>query len=170
MIELKVDDREIVTALEKLAAKGQNLRSAMLAISMNMRDAVKQRFIEGPATWKKLATSTVKRYEKKGWSTQPMLNRNSGGLFPSIVPDNSGTTATVGTNNIYAAVHHFGKTINRPERQQVIHFKQEVRGKITRATRNAQGKLQGGDKFSKAKGSRYVSQTIILYHQLTENY
>ncbi len=170
MIELKVDDREIVTALEKLAAKGQNLRPAMLAISHDMRDAVKQRFIEGPATWKKLAKSTVKRYEKKGWSTQPTLNRNSGGLFPSIVPDNSGSTATVGTNKIYAAVHHFGKTINRPERQQVIHFKQEVRGKITRATRNAQGKLQGGDKFSKAKGSRYVSQTIILYHQLTENY
>ena len=166
MIELKVDDQQIIKALEGMSAKLRNLRPAMTEISHDMLDAVCQRFDEGPSRWARLAKSTVKRYEKKGYSTSPTLNRTAGGLFPSISPDSSNDSATVGTNKKYAAIHHFGGTIKRPERQQVIHFRQQVRGKITRATRNEQGHLSGGDLFSKAKRGHYAMKVTVGGHTI----
>jgi phage virion morphogenesis protein len=106
LITAKIDDREILKALDKLKARARNLRPVMGEIAADMLDAVQENFAkEGrPGRWK-----PSKRAKKEGGQTLQQSRR----LLNSITADSDNQAARVGTNVEYAAIHHFGGTVIR---------------------------------------------------------
>lgn len=142
LITLKIDDRTIDSHLARLIAKGGNLRPVMREISHDMRDAVLENVErEGrPSPWKK-----SRRAAKQGGKTLQHTRR----LMKSITPASSSDAASVGTNLVYAAIHHFGGPIRFKGRERIMNFKQVRRGKMT-FSRPGQG-----DRFAKAGKAHY---------------
>lgn len=138
MVEVKIDDREIREVLDRMAAKTRDASPFMRDAAAIMKSAVQENFIkEGrPERWKQ-----SKRARKEGGQTL----RDTGRLFRSIKEQSTGTSAIVGTNVRYAAIHHFGGKIKHPARERVLHFTQARRGKMT----------PGGDRFAKAGKAKY---------------
>lgn len=120
MIDIRVDDREITSRLERLARKGSDLTPVMREISGDMLDAVQENFDkEGrPRRWPELSPAYRRRLAKKG-KTGKMLNRTSGGLYHSIHAGYDSSSATVGTNKAYAAIHHFGGRAGRGKKAEI---------------------------------------------------
>lgn len=112
MIDVKVDDREVTSHLERLARKVRDLSPIMREISEDMLDAVQENFDkEGrPGRWPELSPSYKRWLTRKG-KTGKMLNRSAAGLYHSITSRSDADSAMVGTNKKYAAIHHFGGTV-----------------------------------------------------------
>ena len=109
MIEIKVDDRQVQAMLKKLSAKVSDLKPAMRAISQIMLDAVEENFEQGGRPkWTPLAPGTIAERLRKGTWPGQILVRSAGGLAASISAHYDATSATVGTNKPYAAIHQFG--------------------------------------------------------------
>jgi phage virion morphogenesis protein len=109
VIEIKVDDRQVQSMLKKLAAKASDLKPAMRAISQIMLDAVEENFEQGGRPkWTPLAPGTIAERLRKGTWPGQILVRSAGGLAASISASYDATSATVGTNKPYAAIHQFG--------------------------------------------------------------
>lgn len=98
MIEIKVNnEQEIIKLLTKLADAASKTAPLMRILSGTMQSAVDQNFEAGgrPA-WLGLT-------HREG---KPLTN--TGTLRNSIQPYSDNNTATVGTDLVYAAIHHFG--------------------------------------------------------------
>ena len=109
MIEIKVDDRQVQSMLKKLVAQASDLKPAMRAISQIMFDAVEENFAQGGRPkWTPLAPGTIAERMRKGTWPGQILVRSAGGLAASISAHYDATSATVGTNKPYAAIHQFG--------------------------------------------------------------
>jgi phage virion morphogenesis protein len=109
VIEIKVDDRQVQAMLKKLAAKASDLKPAMRAISQIMLDAVEENFEQGGRPkWTPLSPGTIAERLRKGTWPGQILVRSAGGLAASISASYDATSATVGTNKPYAAIHQFG--------------------------------------------------------------
>lgn len=109
MIEIKVDDKEVIGALNRLLEAGGDLTPAMRAISEALVDASARAFDQeqDPATgvpWKALSAVTV---ALRGGDARPILQR-SGQLAASVQADYGRDFAAAGTNKEYAATHQFG--------------------------------------------------------------
>ncbi len=65
-IEIKVDDKNVVSLLNKLSKKVENMTPAMRIIAGMEENFVK----EGRPKWTPLAQATIKQREKKGWAGQ----------------------------------------------------------------------------------------------------
>lgn len=133
MIEVRIDDAEVATALFRLRAKLGNLRPEMRAVGELIRADIGERFSEqrGPdgAPWKPLTMAAIvsraRRHASAGYAKRraKTLARfasgakallDTGALRNSIAV--SGVTdaeVTVGTNLAYAAIHHFGGKAGR---------------------------------------------------------
>jgi phage virion morphogenesis protein len=104
MIEVKVDDKAVLTALARVAAGAAHPAPLMTRIAGIMLDAVEENFAqEGRPKWLGLKPGSV----KKGRGPAKIL-QNTGRMAASIVHRASDTEAVVGTNVVYAAIHHFG--------------------------------------------------------------
>jgi len=64
--------------------------------------------------------------------THPKILRDTSRLKASITTRYSETTAEIGTNVIYAAIHQFGGDIDMPARSQQSYFKQHEDGTVGR--------------------------------------
>jgi phage gpG-like protein len=155
MVELKIDDRECLRVLDKIARKGRDASPLMVAIEGDMLDAVEENFRqEGRPKWADLRPRTKKAREKKGhWPGQ--ILQVKGILAKSVQGRHDSHSVIVGTNDKRAKLLHFGGEVAHGARERTLHFKQVNRGKITRAAQNEKGRLEGGDLFSKKKGSHY---------------
>lgn len=97
-----------IEIFSKLIQRLTNLSPLMREISEDMIDAVKENFEkEGRPKWKPLAKSTIAERRRLGYWPGKILQR-SGMLLRSIFKKYDNTSAVVGTNKIYAAVHQFG--------------------------------------------------------------
>lgn len=127
-IKLDLSTEALAAALAKLAAAGEDATPAMQRVGS---------FLE---------TDTLLRFERetgpdgRKWP-QSLRARHSGGqtltdtarLRQSIVSEATATSAAVGTNLVYAAIHQFGGTIKREARQQTIYHHYDKRsGELSR--------------------------------------
>lgn len=111
-IRLTVDDRRVRARLLALQSKLADPSPAMAEIAEVMLNGVQDRF--GSETdpeggrWKAHSAATVAR--RGGRAT---LLRERGRLIGSIHPASDRTSARVGTNLVYGAIHQFGGQAGR---------------------------------------------------------
>jgi phage virion morphogenesis protein len=78
--------------------------------------------------WAPLSPRTAKARVRGRQRGTAHILRQSNRLYQSLTAASDATTAQVGTNVEYAAIHQFGGDIEIPERQQRLTFK-KIRGK-----------------------------------------
>lgn len=103
MIEIKFDSAQVLSALSRLQRAAADASPVMAQIAGVMHDAVEENFAQqGRPKWAGLKLPVSKR------RSGGMILQDSGQLAASIVQASDATSATVGTNKIYAAIHQFG--------------------------------------------------------------
>lgn len=120
MIEIKINTQELENRLNEAAAKIGNTKPLMADLARIMHNAVMENFEAGgrPARWEPHKYPTL----RKGSG----ILQATGRLRNSITQTSTGSEAVVGTNVVYAAIHHFGgKTaahVIRPKRAKALRF------------------------------------------------
>ncbi len=104
-IEVKIDDRELQKAIQGFLARSGDLTPAMEVVGNIVRTSIVRNFEKGgrPKKWKKHGKQTEKRR-----GTGAHILRDEGHLMESIKPKAYRDRVVVGTNKVYAAIHHFG--------------------------------------------------------------
>ncbi|MBF0192098.1 MAG: phage virion morphogenesis protein [Magnetococcales bacterium] len=113
-IRIFIDERPIAALLTNLMERGADLSVPFLRIAGVMEDAVAENFEqEGrPERWTRLDDKTIEARRKQGVGGIKKL-QDTGRLAASITSTHDALSATMGTNTIYAAIHHFGGQAGR---------------------------------------------------------
>lgn len=103
----------VIDVLQQLLDKLGDLSDPMQRIAGVMEDATERAFDEeaSPVTgqpWPALSENYLKANPKRAGGK--ILQASAGGLAASIASDYGDSWAQVGSNKIYAAIHHFGGT------------------------------------------------------------
>lgn len=108
-IEIKLDNKEVLTRLQELASRGENLRPLMKNIAGIMETATEDNFKdEGrPDKWVDLSETTKKQRQKSGKYPGQIL-QVSGLLVSSVSTAYDNNSAVIGSNLAYAAIHQLG--------------------------------------------------------------
>ena len=108
-IEIKLDNKEVLTRLQELASRGENLRPLMKNIAGIMATATEDNFKdEGrPDKWVDLSETTKKQRQKIGKYPGQIL-QVSGQLVSSVSTAYDDNSAVIGSNLAYAAIHQLG--------------------------------------------------------------
>ena len=108
-IEIKIDNKEVLTLLQELASRGENLRPLMKNIAGIMATATEDNFKdEGrPDKWIDLSETTKKQRQKIGKYPGQIL-QVSGQLASSVSTAYDDNSAVIGSNLAYAAIHQLG--------------------------------------------------------------
>ena len=108
-IEIKLDNKEVLTRLQELASRGENLRPLMKNIAGIMSTATEDNFKdEGrPEKWVDLSETTKKQRQKIGKYPGQIL-QVSGQLASSVSTAYDDNSAVIGSNLAYAAIHQLG--------------------------------------------------------------
>jgi phage virion morphogenesis protein len=116
----KIDDREILRALDRLHSKSANLQPCLKNIGEHLVKSTQERFTaeEDPAgkKWAALKASTENR--KKN----PKILTESHQLRDSVVYAVRNNGLRVGTNKVYGAAHQFGidKDLHVPAHKRAV--------------------------------------------------
>lgn len=108
-IEIKIDNKEVLTRLQELASRGENLRPLMKNIAGIMATVTEDNFKdEGrPEKWVDLSETTKKQRQKIGKYPGQIL-QVSGQLALSVSTAYDDNSAVIGSNFAYAAIHQLG--------------------------------------------------------------
>lgn len=108
-IEIKIDNKEVLTRLQELASRGENLRPLMKNIAGIMATATEDNFKdEGrPDKWVDLSETTKKQRQKIGKYPGQIL-QVSGQLASSVSTAYDNNSAVIGSNLAYAAIQQLG--------------------------------------------------------------
>ena len=108
-IEIKIDNKEVLTRLQELASRGENLRPLMKNIAGIMATATEDNFKdEGrPDKWIDLSETRKKQRQKIGKYPGQIL-QVSGQLASSVSTAYDDNSAVIGSNLAYAAIHQLG--------------------------------------------------------------
>ena len=108
-IEIKLDNKEVLTRLQELASRGENLRPLMKNIAGIMSTATEDNFKdEGrPEKWVDLSETTKKQRQKIGKYPGQIL-QVLGQLASSVSTAYDNNSAVIGSNLAYAAIHQLG--------------------------------------------------------------
>ena len=108
-IEIKIDNKEVLTRLQELASRGENLRPLMKNIAGIMATATEDNFKdEGrPDKWIDLSETTKKQRQKISKYPGQIL-QVSGQLASSVSTAYDDNSAVIGSNLAYAAIHQLG--------------------------------------------------------------
>ena len=108
-IEIKIDNKEVLTRLQELASRGENLRPLMKNIAGIMSTATEDNFKdEGrPEKWVDLSETTKKQRQKIGKYPGQIL-QVSGQLASSVSTAYADNSAVIGSNLAYATIHQLG--------------------------------------------------------------
>lgn len=120
LVALKVDDRAVVSAFDRLAKFGQDQSVATARIAQQMLRSTEDNFAnEGRPKWAPMARSTR---AQRGAGAK--LLQKSGKLAASITPFSTSNTAGVGTNRKYA-IYQQNKTrphIIKPKNKKALYW------------------------------------------------
>lgn len=131
MIDIQIDDRQYEAAMARVRALMQDASPVTALIAGLMADAVEENFAQqGRPQWLGLNPKTLKRRREEA-GTGKILQR-SGRLASSVTPAHDATTARVGTNVVYAAIHQFGGTIQRHPMSGYVRLRKDRNGMIMR--------------------------------------
>lgn len=129
MIEIKIEADQVLSALDRLQRAAASASPVMAQIAGVMHDAVEENFAQqGRPKWAGLKPPVSKR------RSGGMILQDSGQLAASIEPGSDSSSAWVGTNKVYAAIHQFGgKTrahVILPRNKQALAFGGRVVKKV----------------------------------------
>lgn len=118
MIQIEFRASEVIAHLAELSTRIRNMTPLMRRIAGKLADAVEENFASEGAhlgrPWK-----PSRRALRQGGKTL----QDTGRLAASITTRHDATTAAVGTNVEYAAIHQFGGQIKRKARTQTLNFR-----------------------------------------------
>lgn len=107
-IEIKIDNKKVEKALLEIAQKTSNLRPLMKNVAGIMADSTEENFKEeGQPKWKDLSEKTKTARKKTGHYPGQIL-QVSGQLALSVTTQYDDTSAIIGSNKVYAAIHQLG--------------------------------------------------------------
>ncbi|MEW6314138.1 MAG: phage virion morphogenesis protein [Pseudomonadota bacterium] len=119
MYEIKVEDRGVMDALNRLLARVEDMAPVMREISETLYDETMQNFEdEGRPAWEVLKPSTIKQREKHGYWPGRILQRR-GELKAAVHPFYGADHAGVGVAKPYAAIHQFGGQAGRGHKTEI---------------------------------------------------
>jgi phage virion morphogenesis protein len=132
-LRIVIDDAEIMDALSQLQRAAQNPAKAMAEVAAALLQSTRRRFEAQTAPdgqkWQRLSPRTaaqrVGRKRKRGFDN---ILRRSNRLYKSITALADSTSATVGTNVLYASIHQQGGKIDIPAREQTLYMANRLRG------------------------------------------
>lgn len=176
-ITIEANDKASLAGLRLLARAAGDLRPAFEDIGEILVRSTAKRFEDqvGPdgQTWAPLSPAHLLFKQKKGYSPKILTMR--GRLRASIVAKAAPAELQVGTNVVYAAIQHFGGTIEKPERSGSLRLRTDAKGGLLR-----QGSLKGGmigpksalaskgAVFAKKGHKRFVERTFTAgAHEIT---
>lgn len=109
MFEIKIDDKTVMSALDRLAATAHNMSPVMSMIAQELKRQTEKNFAaEGRPKWLGLKPSTIAMRTKRGSWPGMMLRVSAGGLAVTITSSYDAMSATVGSNKKYAAMQQLG--------------------------------------------------------------
>lgn len=122
----RIDDREIIRALDRLQARARSLAPAFKNIGEVLLRSTQDRFSQqvdpDGRAWQKLKASTITSKALRGYSDK--ILRQRGYLADSIRYQADENGVRIGTNRIYGAIHQFGgKTrphVIRPKNKKAL--------------------------------------------------
>lgn len=107
-IEIKIDNKKVEKALLEIAQKTSKLRPLMKNIAGIMADSTEENFkVEGRPKWKDLSEKTKSARKKTGHYPGQIL-QVSGQLALSVTTQYDDSSAVIGSNKVYAAIHQLG--------------------------------------------------------------
>lgn len=107
-IEIKLDNKAVEEALLEVAQKASDLRPLMKNIAGIMADSTEENFkVEGRPKWKNLSEKTKTARKKTGHYPGQIL-QVSGQLALSVTTQYDDSSAVIGSNKVYAAIHQLG--------------------------------------------------------------
>lgn len=127
MFEIKIDSQAVMATLERLARSTHNASPLMASIATELHSQTEENFAaEGRPKWLGIKP-------RKGREGGQIL-QDTGQLVASISASSDASSATIGSNKVYAAIHQLGGQAGRGR-------------KVTISARpylpvDAQGKLQ----------------------------
>lgn len=128
---IEIDDARLSATLRRLYTTLQRPTRIMGMVAAMMHEAVEDNFAaEGRPKWLGLAPSTLKRRRREGGPGK--LLQRTGRLAASITRMSDATTARVGTNVVYAAIHQFGGQIERHPMSGYVRLRKDANGQIMR--------------------------------------
>lgn len=123
MIEITIDSTQARRELGLMMARVARPNKLMAGIAAELLSHTEDIFAaEGQPKWEELAASTIMQRARKGTWPGKILQVSTAGLAASIQTAHTDTTATIGSNKVYAAIQHLGgeagrnKTAKIPER------------------------------------------------------
>jgi phage virion morphogenesis protein len=118
-VTIKVDDSEVLAALQRLIDKGRDPAPMLSAIGLILAASTRERIKDekSPDGTPFAPLNPLYKKGKKG----PGILRESQTLFRTIVSQVEGNSVFVGTNRPHARVHQFGATI-RPKTAAALVF------------------------------------------------
>lgn len=147
MIDVKIDSKDVMSALERLAQAGQRMSPVMRAISTELLSQTEENFAaEGRPKWLGIKP-------RKGREGGKIL-QDTGQLAASISSSHDSTSATIGSNKVYAAIHQFGGTIQKAAQSRQVRHRTDAKGNLLR-TEHFGGK---GLVFAKDKHKRAITR------------
>ena len=119
-IEIKIDNKEVLTRLQELASRGENPRPLMKNIAGIMSTATEDNFKdEGrPEKWVDLSETTKKQRQKIGKYPGQIL-QVSGQLASSVSTAYDDNSAVIGSNLAYAAIHQLGGQAGKTQKTTI---------------------------------------------------
>lgn len=131
MRDLVIDASRFESVMGRILGLMRDATPLMALIAPLMHDAVEENFAqEGRPKWLGLSPKTQKR-RREDAGTGKILQR-SGRLAGSIAQAYDATSARVGTNVVYAAIHQFGGTIQRHPMSGYVRLRKGRDGMIMR--------------------------------------
>lgn len=123
MIKIQVNLTQLSQALDQLLNGLHDTTPLMHEVAFLMQDAVAENFEQGGRpTWAPKADGKASRLQR------------SGRLRTSITREFDKSSATVGTNVVYAAIHQFGGTTSphviRPRNKKALKFNGKIRRSV----------------------------------------
>jgi len=125
----------LAKSFERLGALASDFTPVMRRIAGRMLFSTQKRFLEhrGPGgfAWAALAPATIKRNPRR--APPAFILRDSNRLYTSLTVEEGGTisdatSAEVGTNVVYAAIHQFGGEIKRKAEKRTANFRLAAQG------------------------------------------
>ena len=111
MIEIKIDDKAVISVLDRLAATASKMSPVMSMISEELKSQTEKNFAaEGRPSWLGIKP-------RKGREGGHIL-QDTGKLAASISTSYNSNSATIGSNRVYAAIHQFGGVTHHAARSQ----------------------------------------------------
>ncbi len=119
MIQISMDSRDLERGLSQLLQNVQNRRPMMNAVATELQSMTEDNFDSeswGGQKWKqsKRAAKEETTAQRRGKTLQL-----SGQLAASITTQSGNNFARIGTNKVYAAIHHLGGQAGRGHRTTI---------------------------------------------------